>query len=222
MAPPVGPTGIRSCNGDEDEASTTRRAALDGSFSATSLRFGVGGATYRADERRQNVAASYEQRLSDRWTFGGTVGAQVGGSLRLGSNGFELGAGPLVGASIACRALDERRARPFVLIALSVAGSWGESEMAGSKATQSIVSTDARLGVAAGKTIGKVLTPYVVARAFGGPIFWKYAGQNASGTDVYHYQVGGGFSLALGRFDLHLEMAPLGERELAAGAGIAF
>ena len=168
------------------------------------------------------MAASYEQRLSDRWTFTGTLGASVGGSLRLGTAGFDLLPGPLVAAAISCRVVDDRKARPFVLITLSLAGSWGDTAPRGGPPTESIVAVDARLGVAAGKTIARVLTPYVAARAFGGPVLWKYAGQNGTGTDTHHYQVGAGFSLALGRFDVHLELAPLGERELAAGAGIAF
>jgi len=85
-----------------------------------------------------------------------------------------------------------------------------------------MVSTDVRLGVTAGKTIRGIMTPYLSARVFGGPIFWRYGGQSVTATDAYHYQVGGGFSLGLGRFDLHLEVAPLGERDLAAGAGVRF
>jgi hypothetical protein len=221
VAPPVGPAGIRSCTGEADAASTTRRIALDGAFSATTLHFS-GGATFDADERRESLAASYEQRLSDRWTFTGTLGASVGGSLRVGTAGFDLTPGPLAGASIACRVLDDHKLRPFVLVSLSLAASWGETSLRGTPGAPSIVSTDGRIGVAAGKTIARILTPYVAARVFGGPVFWKYGGESVTGTDTHHYQVGAGFSLALRRFDVHLEMAPLGERELAAGAGIAF
>jgi hypothetical protein len=199
-----------------------RRAALDGAFSATSLVFGAGGTSYHADERRENVATSYEQRLSSRWTFVGTLGASVAGALRLGTSAFNLRPGPLAAASIACRVVDERKVWPFVLASLSLAGSWGQSALRGGQGTDSIVAADARIGVAAGKTIAHILSPYVTARAFGGPILWKYAGQNVTGTDAHHYQMGAGFSLALGRFDLHVEMAPLGERELAAGAGVGF
>jgi hypothetical protein len=184
--------------------------------------FTAGGATYHADERRETVAASYEQRLSDRWTWSGTLGAGVGGSLRIGTDGLRLLPGPLAAATLSCRALDATRLRPFLLVSLSAAASWGTTGRSGTSSTDSIVSGDVRLGVTAGKTIARVLTPYVAARVFGGPVFWRYAGQDATGTDAHHYQVGAGFSLALRRFDLHFEMAPLGERELAAGAGVAF
>jgi hypothetical protein len=221
VAPPVGQAGIRYCNGD-DEAPLSREAALGAAFTATTLRFSAGGASFQADERRGSVAVSFEQRFADRWTFEGSAGSSTGGSLRTGHDSFALRPGPLAAASISCRALTERKALPFVLVSLSAAGSWGESSPRGGGSTSSLVSTDARLGIAAGKTIAQVLSIYGVGRAFGGPVFWTYEGHDATGTDTHHYQVGFGFSLAVRRFDVHLEMAPLGERELAAGAGVAF
>jgi hypothetical protein len=199
-----------------------RRAALDAAFSATSLRFSAGGTTYHADERRVTFAATYERRLSSRWTLSGSIGAAAFGSLRVGSVAYDLEAGPLAAASISYRAVDDAKARPFVLFSLSLAASSASTTLRGTESGDSIVSTDARLGVTAGKTIARTVTPYLSARVFGGPIFWTFAGQDASGTDVYHYQLAAGFSLALGRVDLHVEMAPLGERDLAAGAGYAF
>jgi hypothetical protein len=142
----------------------------------------------------------------------------VGGTLRVGTQSFDLQPGPLLAASLSYRAVDDRKARPFVLFSLSLAVSSASTEPDGS----SIVATDARLGVSAGKTIAGKMTPYVTARAFGGPVFWSYGGTDASGTDVHHYQVGAGFSLSLGKVDVHMEVAPLGERSLAAGAGLAF
>jgi len=199
-----------------------RRAALDAAFSATTIDLKAGGTSYQAGERRETVAASYERRTSGRWTYTATLGATVGGSLRTGRDSFDLLPGPLAAGAISYRALDDKKAQPFVLLSLSLAGSVSETVLRGSTSMESIVSTDARLGIAAGKTIARVLTPYVVARAFGGPIFWSYAGHDATGTDAYHYQVGAGFAFALRRFDVHLEMAPLGERELAVGAGLGF
>jgi hypothetical protein len=182
----------------------------------------VGGVTLVADERRESVAASFERRLSNRWTFAGTLGMAVGGSLRSAARSYDVSPGPLAAASFSYRALDEREARPFVLVAVSVAASSATTSLRGASIMDTLVSTDARLGVILGKTIGGVMTPYVAGRVFGGPIFWTYDGQSTTGTDAYHYQVGFGFSLSLGRFGAHLEVAPLGERSLAAGFGVAF
>jgi hypothetical protein len=165
---------------------------------------------------------TYEARLSDRFTFDGTVGAAVGGTLTIGPQAYALDPGPLGAASFSYRAVDDRGARPFVLLSLSLAASWATTTLRGSSASDAMTATDVRLGVTAGKTIARVMTPYLAVRAFGGPVLWTHDGESATGTDAYHYQVGGGFSLALGRADVHMEVAPLGERALACGAGFAF
>ena len=67
-------------------------------------------------------------------------------------------------------------------------------------------------------------TPYLVARAFGGPIWWRIDGELVRGTDLYKYQFGGGFSFALPSraLDVFVEGIGLGERGLAAGLGTGF
>jgi hypothetical protein len=175
-----------------------------------------------ADERRETVAASYERRLADRWTLAGTLGAGVGGSLRIGARSYEIRPGPLAAASLSYRAIDEQDAWPFALLSLSFAASAASTNPIGSSTSDSLVSTDVRLGMVLGKTVARVLTPYVAARVFGGPIFWTIDGRGTTGTDDYHVQVGFGFSLTSGRVGAHLDVAPLGERSLAAGCGVAF
>ena len=75
----------------------------------------------------------------------------------------------------------------------------------------------------AGKTVGP-LAIYATARAFGGPIFYRYAGESVTGTDLYKYQVGGGLSIALPSriLDAFVEGIALGERGVAAGLGTSF
>jgi hypothetical protein len=81
------------------------------------------------------------------------------------------------------------------------------------------VAVDARAALVVGYTVFDRLTPYAVARAFGGPVF--YAG--LSGGDRYHYQVGAGLVVGLpGGFDLSAEVVPLGEQRLTAGVGFSF
>jgi hypothetical protein len=91
-----------------------------------------------------------------------------------------------------------------------------------SPAGQSLTAFDARLGVAAGKTIAHAVTPYLVARAFGGPILWNNSAASVVGTDVYHYQLGAGMVVRVGRFDVLLEGVPLGEKAIVGGGGMAF
>ena len=80
-----------------------------------------------------------------------------------------------------------------------------------------------RAGAVAAMTFGRLLTPYALARAFGGPVLWRYNGARINGTDVHHYQLGAGLALLLRRrIDLFAEAIPLGERGLSAGAGLSF
>jgi hypothetical protein len=66
-----------------------------------------------------------------------------------------------------------------------------------------------------------VVTPYVLARAFGGPVFWSLAGASVTGTDAHHYQVGAGLVIRARRVDIVAEGVPLGERTVVVGVGLA-
>lgn len=120
------------------------------------------------------------------------------------------------------RPLDEGDIAPFLLLTGSAAASvaWTTAPAGGPSSTLS--AFDLRLGVVAGKTIAHVVTPYVLARAFGGPVFWSIAGQSVTGADANHYQVGAGVSVRVGRVDFVAEGVPLGELGIVAGAGLAF
>jgi hypothetical protein len=68
-----------------------------------------------------------------------------------------------------------------------------------------------------------MLSPYVIARVFGGPVFWRYQDEAIVGGDVHHYQLGAGIALLIAeRVNLYAEGVPLGEQALAAGAGFRF
>ena len=100
----------------------------------------------------------------------------------------------------------------------------GSSSPMGHAEAPRFTALDLRVGAIAGKTIANVFTPYVTARAFGGPITWRFDGANVTGTDLYKYQLGGGLSLALldRRLDVFAEGIALGERGIAAGVGTTF
>jgi hypothetical protein len=164
------------------------------------------------------VTVSVERRVGDRWTLGGAVGSTTTGTLDAYGQAFALSPGPLVAFTASFRVLDEGTVAPFVLLT----GALGASLSWTSPGGQSMSAFDARLGVAAGKTIAHVVTPYLVARAFGGPILWNAGGASVVGTDVYHYQLGAGVVVRLGRFDLLVEGVPLGEQAIVGGGGMAF
>ena len=204
---------MRYCSGDD--ADRVWRVGVSGSYSDTRLVFSSGGGSVDASFAKYAIVASVDRRLGDRWTVGGGVGTTVTGNIDLNGVTSTVSPGPLGAITTSFRPLDEGAVAPFVLLSASMAASlsW--------VASSTLSAFDVRLGVAAGKTIADVVTPYLLARAFGGPVFWSIAGASATGTDAYHYQVGGGVSVRLGRVDLVAEGVPLGERAVVVGAGLA-
>jgi hypothetical protein len=167
------------------------------------------------------VLASIERRLGSRWTVGGALGASVAGSLVIEHMSLHLLPGPLAALTASFRALDEGKIAPFLLFTGSLGASLAWTNVAGG-APLPMTALDARIGVAAGKTIANRVTPYVLARAFGGPVFWNVDGGGTVGTDAYHYQLGAGVVVRAGRIDGEIEAVPLGERALIGGVGVAF
>jgi len=126
---------------------------------------------------------------------------------------------------------------PGLVIAAGVAKQWvsgdwfvtGSFSVSASRTTttetlpgaprETLIAVDlARGGVTAGRTFGPV-SPYLLARAFGGPVLWELDGMDVGGTDVHHFQLGVGASVTTGSVSVLVDVAALGEQ--AASLGIA-
>lgn len=144
------------------------------------------------------------------------LGAVVDGTIAEG----DIGPGPAGSASVAWLALLETERRPFALVGFSIAGSRATA-VSDDGMEHALTAADARVGAMVGKTFA-AFTPYAAARAFAGPVGWTLAGDDATGTDAHHYTVGAGLSVRPGRrFDLSLELMPLGEQSATAAATLA-
>src|SRR5262249_10357064 len=153
-------------------------------------------------------------RLGPRVTVGAMVGLTTTGSLRAYGQSFDVSPGPLFTAAFSYRALDEGDVTPFVLLtaSLGVSVGWTKTGSDSNAPRDAMTAFDGRIGVAAGKTIAHLVTPYGLARAFGLPILWSYQGTSVGGTDVHHYQLGAGVVVRVGAFDALVEVVPLGEQ----------
>jgi hypothetical protein len=208
------------------------------------VSYGVFGAdlsflsSEEATIERRAASASFERRMSDTWTLSFAAGAGLpGGYIEMGGERHTIGAGWLVAVSSSWRLLDGRGRFPlFALLSLTLAGSGVGTERAAaaSSLTQSVppsaldssasmYAVDARLGLIFGKTFWDVFTPYAGARLFGGPVFWRFRGEDVIGGDTRHIQLALGASSSLpGGVDLFAEVAPFGERAATVGGGVAF
>jgi hypothetical protein len=211
---------VWSCSlAEHDEAERLRwNVGASGLYTSTRLRFSHGA---DADEQRSAVLGSLTYAPTPRWTLQASAGATVDGSLVLAGAHYTLRPGPLFAIGAAYRLLE---GRPFLIATSELALSASSTRAAGaSSGGVSYTATDLRLGLLFGTTLLDVLSPYALARVFGGPIFWHHAGRAVLGSDVYHYQLGAGLALQLAeRLNLFLEGSALGEQAFSGGAAFAF
>jgi hypothetical protein len=82
-----------------------------------------------------------------------------------------------------------------------------------------LTAFDLRIGAIAGRTFGDLISPYVLARAFAGPVLWTVAGEERVGSDPSHVQLGGGVSVATS-FGLSavIDVSVVGEQSASLGA----
>jgi hypothetical protein len=212
------------------------RLSASYSFTSTTLLFGSGR---RAELTRHAVFGNVQIPLTRSGALSLQIGAGgiAGGELVHGAARDTLGPGFAASSGVAWRAVGARGALPFVQLTatLGVTHALTRTDDRGTRTdattspgarpdTPRFTALDLRLGAVVGRTFSDVFTPYATARAFGGPIAWRFDGAAVTGTDLYKYQVGGGVALALvGRkLDVFAEGIAFGERGVAAGVGTTF
>ena len=147
------------------------------------------------------------------------AGATFAGALTLPDGKHEFLPGPSVSLGVASRFLDA----PSYFALITVVASFSASRTELGAARASYTAYDLRLGAEFGLNLVNVLHPYVLVRAFGGPVYWTYAGESVTGTDIHHYQLGAGLAAGLpAHLSVFVEGVPLGERAISGGLGFAF
>lgn len=182
---------------------------------------GVFRSALRLDDVRTEIAettllASAGTQLRPRLNLSVALGAVLDGSFEPeGSAAFDVEPGPALSVTLSWLALPETPARPFVFAGVTLGGM--TAVVGGARAT----ALDARATLLAGKTFGPVVL-YAAGRVFGGPVFWRLAGSDVTGSDVHHFSLGAGARLALpASVDLFVEGMPLGEQSATLGLGVA-
>jgi hypothetical protein len=174
----------------------------------------------RARQRRNAIVATAGYAPSRRFTIQVSAGAGIGGELRAPNGTHDFSAGPTGAVGVVYTLIE---GRPFVAVSGVLSASHASTQLQGSDESVSYSALDLRLGVIAGTTLFDIVSPYVVARAFGGPVWWRYEGEPQTGTDTSHFQIGAGVTLRpIDPLALFIEGIPLGERALSGGASVAF
>lgn len=195
----------------------TVRVSASWAFTSTTILFGEGR---RADLTRHSIFAGSEIPLSEKVGVRFGAGGIAGGAIHPRGERATFGPGATAFAGAAINVITERSGAPFLQVSGTLSFSRVATRGPSPNEAPSFTALDFRLGATAGKTIGGVFIPYASLRAFGGPIFYRYAGEAVTGTDLYKYQIGGGFALRLAFLDVFVEGIPLGERGVSAGLGL--
>jgi hypothetical protein len=215
----VSATGVASCSLAEHREATRSRfsVGVTGTYTDTALRF---DGSLRAAQTRAAVLGVLAYLPTASLALEAGVGASFAGALTLPDGKHEFLPGPTASLGAAWRVLDA--ANYFALLTAVASFTSNPTELSGAPRV-SYTAFDLRLGGEFGLNLVQVLHPYVLARAFGGPVYWQYQGKDVTGTDIHHYQLGLGLAVGLpfglGAF---VEGVPLGERALSGGVSLAF
>lgn len=194
--------------------------SLSWAFTSTTILFGDGK---RADLRRHTVFAGTEIPIAPSTSIRFGAGGIVAGQIFPHHDRAEFGPGVTGYFGVARSLINEKDWIPFLQLGAVLSGSRAATRGPGPTEGPSFTAFDLRAAVTVGKTLGPVAV-YATGRVFGGPIFYRYANESVTGTDLYKYQLGGGLSVALPShiLDAFVEGIALGERGIAAGLGSSF
>jgi hypothetical protein len=169
--------------------------------------------TYELQEQAATAFAGYSTAAGT--SYRASLGVLIDGGLEPGTHDFDPGFVVALGLSHQWPLGDGTW---FVTGSAGLSVARASTHVAGA-AEASFTAGDARAGVIAGRTLGTIWTPYVLARGFGGPVWWTVDGAAVTGTDTRHFQLGAGLSVVtpLG-LTINIDVSALGEQAASLGA----
>ena len=172
------------------------------------------------DVEMTTVSVSGAWLVDERRTVRAGAGVILDGVLEAGGVRYEADPGGLAFLGAEYRTAAGGGRSPAVDLSLFLGASWTRTVAPGLSGKTRYFASDARFGVRAGWTAPGESFVYLAARVFGGPVKWKLADQDVTGTDTHHYQLAAGAAKRIGRAGIYLEFAPVGERAMSAGASM--
>jgi len=215
----VSASGVASCSLAEHIEETRPHWALGVSSLYTSTRLRFSGSLH-GDETRWATLGVLAYLPTPTLVLQAGAGVAFDGSLTLPDGQYDFSAGPIGLLGLDWRVWSEGPWFGLLTSGLSVSGA--RTHRTGSPSA-SYAAVDLRLGGQLGVELLDVLRPYALARVFGGPVFWRHADEDVTGTDTHHFQIGAGLAVSLGRSgSIFAEGIPLGERAASAGVAVVF
>jgi hypothetical protein len=174
--------------------------------------------TFELTEQAVTAFAGYSS--ANGWSFRAAFGALLDGALEAdGAAGTHDLSPGVVGALGAARQWKLGDGYWFITGSAGLSIAAAATSTTGSTENPRLVAGDARIGAIAGRTFAEMWSPYVLARAFGGPVSWSIAGTDVVGSDTRHFQLGAGLSVvtSLG-LTVVVDVSVLGEQGASLGA----
>lgn len=163
------------------------------------------------------VVIAVGRRLGERFSVRLAGGAILSGTMMVNDEQHDVEMGWLVSVAGSGRTTFGPDERLFITGTISLGVSRASTSIAGMD-TVGLTASDLRVSGLFGTTLWNRFSPYVLARAFGGPVFWRYGGDDITGTDQHHYQLGVGANVLLpSGFSALADLSVLGERSLSIG-----
>jgi hypothetical protein len=175
-----------------------------------------------ADLRQHATVGTVGYRLGKQSMLQGSLGAVVAGELEAEGVVHDVAPGFVTSIAVSHQWLKPGAWYVVSSLAISVSTAETSANQAGNQVTGRLTATDLRLSILAGYTFNGIVSPYLLVRGFGGPVFWEDAGTNRTGTDRDHYAVGAGMVVRVGKFGLNISGSAVGERSASAGIDFSF
>jgi hypothetical protein len=170
------------------------------------------------DFEQQAITAFGGYSAPNGWSVQGAVGAILAGQLEgdemPGTYDIEPG---VVGALSASKRWSLGDGAWFVT-GTGTASAAVSSTTDDSGGDDGLMATELRVGAIAGRTFGGAWSPYVLARAFAGPVSWTVGGEDVTGSDTHFFQLGAGLNVATSfGLSVVVDVAALGEQSASLG-----
>ena len=165
------------------------------------------------DIHQHAVTATGGYSSASGWSLRGSVGSVLDGTLEGDGRTHDIGPGVVAAAG----GSKQWTFGPwFVTGSLGAGVSRTTTREAGGERHSLIAADLIRAGLMAGRTFGPV-SPYVMARGFGGPVLWTLDAMDRRGTDTSKFQLGAGLSASASGLAFLLDVSVLGERSASLG-----
>jgi hypothetical protein len=168
---------------------------------------------------QEAATAFFGYATASGWSYRAAVGAILDGELESDERPGSDDLGPGVTGSVAiARRWKLGDAGWFINGAAALSLGATSTHRAGAADDPRFVAADLNIGAMFGRTFAARWSPYLLARAFGGPVWWTVDDRDVTGGDTSHVQLGAGLSVALpGRLSAVVDVSALGEQALSLG-----